>query len=117
MVGHIPGTDEALGSLPYRAGRRAKRKKDSNVSPMNAINERMVLKSVIKSPEIGGSLPPALCYDVPGASVAPGLCHKSLGGCYMQMATLRACRLCTECLRGKSAVSCYLRKLRLGHLS
>lgn len=34
-------------------------------------DERMVLKSAIESPEIGGSLPLALCYDVPGVSAAP----------------------------------------------
>lgn len=66
----------------------------------------MVLKSVIKSPEIGGSLLPALCYGVPGAS-----------GCHIKMATVKAHWLCTEGLSVKSVVSPYLRKLRLEHLN
>lgn len=72
MEEHSPGLDEALGSIPNRARRRVNKKKkkrqDSNVSPKD---ERMVLKSAIESPEIGGSLPLALCYDVPGVSAAP----------------------------------------------
>lgn len=70
MEEHSPGLDEVLGSIPNRARRRVnKKKKRTVIFPPK--DERMVLKSAIESPEIGGSLPLALCYDVPGVSAAP----------------------------------------------